>query len=97
MAFDHDQGRLNGIYDFADSGIGPLHQDFIYTSFISADLTRRVVAAYAARTGRSPDLRRIDILTGFHRLSELAELADDPQHGREMVAHFAAWAEPQWP
>lgn len=32
MAFDHDSNRLNGIYDFADSGFGQLHQDFIYSN-----------------------------------------------------------------
>ena len=25
MAFDHARGRLNGIFDFGDSGFGPLH------------------------------------------------------------------------
>jgi Ser/Thr protein kinase RdoA (MazF antagonist) len=92
MAFDHEQGRLNGIYDFADSGIGPLHQDFIYTNFISPDLTRRVIGCYEARTGRRLDRRRISILTGFHRLSELSQLADDPQHVPAMIGHVAAWA-----
>src|SRR5690606_35857560 len=50
MAFDHSRQRLNGIYDFADSGIGPLHQDFIYSNFISRDLTSRIVAAYKVLT-----------------------------------------------
>jgi Ser/Thr protein kinase RdoA (MazF antagonist) len=92
MAFDHERGRLGGIYDFADSRIGPLHQEFIYTNFISSDLTKRVVAAYEAKTGRRLDRRRIGILTGFHRLSELAELADDPRHAPAMIRYFAAWA-----
>ncbi|MBN0217560.1 phosphotransferase, partial [Pseudomonas aeruginosa] len=34
MAFDSEAGRLNGVYDFADAGIGPLHQEFIYSAFI---------------------------------------------------------------
>ncbi|MCO2016265.1 aminoglycoside phosphotransferase family protein, partial [Pseudomonas aeruginosa] len=46
MAFDSEAGRLNGVYDFADAGIGPLHQEFIYSAFIDADLTERIVAAY---------------------------------------------------
>ncbi|MDQ8728605.1 aminoglycoside phosphotransferase family protein [Bradyrhizobium sp. LHD-71] len=92
MAFDHDRARLNGIYDFADSGLGPLHQEFIYTNFISPDLTRRVIDAYEASSGRKLDRPRISILTGFHRLSELAALADDPQHVPAMIGHVAAWA-----
>ncbi|MGQ9368230.1 phosphotransferase [Azospirillum sp. ST 5-10] len=91
MAFDQERGRLNGVYDFADSGIGPLHQDFIRTSFISPDLTERVVAAYEALTGRRLERRRIALLTGMHRLSELAELAHDPDHAPAMVRHAVDW------
>ena len=92
MAFDYAQGRLNGIYDFADSGFGPLHQEFIYSNFISPDLTARIVSAYEGLTGRKLDRRRIAILTGFHRLSELAELADDPLNVEQMTRSVAAWA-----
>jgi Phosphotransferase enzyme family len=63
MAFDHQRGILNGIYDFADAGFGPLHQDFIYSSFIDEDLTLRIIAAYENITGKSIDRRRVDILT----------------------------------
>lgn len=92
MAFDHGRQRLNGIYDFADSGIGPLHQEFVYSSFVSPDLTARLVAAYEKLTGRDLDRRRIAILTGMHRLWELAELAEDPEHVPMMVRSFADWA-----
>ncbi|ANK84976.1 MULTISPECIES: phosphotransferase family protein [unclassified Rhizobium] len=92
MAFDYRQGRLNGIYDFADSGFGPLHQEFIYSNFISPDLTARIVSAYEILTGRRLDRRRIAILTGFHRLSELAELADDPANVEQMIRSAATWA-----
>ncbi|WP_416065800.1 phosphotransferase family protein [Rhizobium sp. ZK1] len=92
MAFDHGQGRLNGVYDFADSGFGPLHQEFIYSNFISPDLTARIVSAYQTLTGRQLDRRRIAILTGFHRLSELAELADDPAYIGSKIDSVAAWA-----
>lgn len=92
MAFDHGNNRLNGIYDFADSGFGHLHQDFIYSNLISPDLTERIVTEYEVLAGRRLDRRRIDLLTGAHRLSELAELADDPTHAPEMVRHFAEWA-----
>lgn len=91
MAFDHGRQRLNGIYDFADSGIGPLHQEFVYSGFVSPDLTARLVTAYKALTGLALDRRRIAILTGTHRLWELAELADDPEHRPMMVRSFADW------
>ncbi|MGH6859628.1 MAG: aminoglycoside phosphotransferase family protein [Phyllobacterium sp.] len=92
MAFDHARQHLNGLYDFADSGFGPLHQEFIYANFISPDLSERIVAAYEGAAGRALDRRRIAILTGIHRLSELAEAAGDPQHVPLMVRHVADWA-----
>jgi aminoglycoside phosphotransferase (APT) family kinase protein len=92
MAFDYARNVLSGIYDFGDSGLGPLHQDFIYANMISPDLTRRIVSAYEALTGRTLDRTRIDVLTGVHRLWELAELAHDPAHVPAMVRHVASWA-----
>jgi len=92
MAFDHARCRLNGIYDFADSGIGPLHQEFIYSNFISTDLTERIVTSYEALTGRSLDRRRISLLTGMHRLSELSEFAADSGHVANMIRGFTQWA-----
>ena len=92
MAFDHASNRLNGIYDFGDSGFGLLHQEFIYSNLIAPDLTARIVAEYEALTGRALDRRRIDLLTGVHRLSELAEYADDAEHAPAMIKHVADWA-----
>ncbi len=92
MAFDHTTNRLNGIYDFGDSGFGPLHQEFIYPNWIAADLTDRVVGEYEALTGRRLDRQRIDLLSGVLRLSELAELGDDPAHGPAMLRNVADWS-----
>lgn len=92
MAFDHGSGTLSGIYDFADSGFGALHQEFIYSNFIAPDLTRRIVDDYETLSGRALDRLRIDLLTGVHRLSELAALADDPLHAPAMIRHVADWA-----
>jgi aminoglycoside phosphotransferase (APT) family kinase protein len=91
MAFDHDRGRLNGIYDFGDSGFGPLHQEFIYSSFISPELTERIAMAYETFTGRHLDRARIEILTGYHRLWELTETVDDPDGAPIMMKSVAAW------
>jgi Ser/Thr protein kinase RdoA (MazF antagonist) len=92
MAFDTARARLNGVYDFADSGIGPVHQDFIYSNFIAPDLTRRIIAAYEGESGRQIDRQRVEILTSVHRLSELAQLAEDPDHAPAMIRHVAQWA-----
>lgn len=92
MAFDHARNRLNGIYDFGDSGFGPLHQEFVYPNFVAPDLTARITSEYKALTGRVLDRRRIDLLSGVLRLSELAELADTPEHVPAMIGHVADWA-----
>ena len=92
MAFDHTANRLNGIYDFSNSGFGPLHQEFIYPNWIAPDLTARIVCEYAALTGRALDGQRIDLLSGVLRLSELAELADDPNHAPTMLRNVETWS-----
>jgi aminoglycoside phosphotransferase (APT) family kinase protein len=79
MAFDAAAQRLNGVYDFGDSGFGPLHQDFIYATMVSPDLRARIIGRYEGLTGRSLDRDRIARLFGVLRLSELAELAHDPE------------------
>ncbi|MNL65060.1 hypothetical protein D3C87_1893420 [compost metagenome] len=80
------------MYDFADSGFAPVHQEFIYARFVSPDLTERIIASYEVLTGRAIDRRRVDILTAAHRLSELAELADNPDHVRIMIDSVENWA-----
>jgi hypothetical protein len=91
MAFDHQAGRLNGIYDFGDSGLAPLHQEFVYSSFISPDLTARIIAAYEVESGRRIDRLRVDVLTGTHRLWELAEAAETPAHVAMMLENVRQW------
>lgn len=91
MAFDHEGEQLNGIYDFADSGFGPLHQEFIYTNFISPDLTSRIVSAYERATGLSLDRERIALLTSVQRISELAEVLRDPVRGPEILKSSVDW------
>ncbi|MCR5856087.1 aminoglycoside phosphotransferase family protein [Mesorhizobium sp. J428] len=72
MAFDVRAGRLNGIFDFADSGFGPVHREFAPVSLVAPDLAARTARAYAAASGREVSLRRIFLLTAAMRLSEYA-------------------------
>ena len=92
MAFDHPRQRLNGIYDFADSGFGALHQEFIYTSFISQELTARIADAYEQMTQRPLDRARIHLLTGVFWLSELGGFADDPEQLPGALRYLESWA-----
>jgi hypothetical protein len=90
MAFDYETETLNGIYDFADSGIAPLHQDFIYASLTSHDLAERIVNAYEKITGRRLERARIDILTSMHRLWELWKTEDDADDINEKIRQVGA-------
>jgi aminoglycoside phosphotransferase (APT) family kinase protein len=81
MAFDTGAQRLNGVYDFGDSGFGWLQQEFIYSTMISPDLTVRIVDRYEILTGRLLDRERIALLYEALRLSELAENIDNPDWG----------------
>ena len=81
MAFDRETRRLNGVYDFGDSGFGPLQQEFIYSNMISPDLTARIIDRYETITGRSLDRGRIAALFEVLRLSELASNAEDAHWG----------------
>ncbi|MDB5537039.1 MAG: aminoglycoside resistance protein, partial [Devosia sp.] len=93
MAFDHQRRRLNGIYDFADSGFGPLHQEFVYPSLVSADLTARIMTDYEAITGRVLDRERINLLTGILHLVEIAWEADGTEQMLPtLLGFYANWA-----
>ena len=72
MAFDPARQRLDGIFDFADSGVAPVHREFAPVSLIDPDLTARTIRAYERLTGRLIDRRRVFLLTAAMRLSELA-------------------------
>lgn len=72
MAFDHDQGRLNGIFDFADSGIGPRSREFVQVSLIHPELARLAIEAYEDKTGIAIDRRAVFLLAAAQRLSEFA-------------------------
>lgn len=92
MAFDHATGRLNGLFDFGDSGIGPVHQDFIPAAFVAPDLTERIMRRYGALTGRVPDPQRVKLLTGVHRLHELAASSGNADRRPDLVRSVAVWA-----
>ncbi len=92
MAFDHAAHRLNGVYDFGDSGIGPLHREFVPPGFIARDLTLRIADRYEAITGRTLDRARIDTLTAVLRLDEMAGVANDPALLPRITAMAERWA-----
>ena len=93
MAFDHEQGLLNGIFDFADSGFGSRHREFVQVSLIDPDLAASTADAYAAMTGRALDRRRIFLLTTAARLSELAGAVATGEQVDLIRGHALDWFE----
>lgn len=92
MAFDPGAERLNGIYDFGDSGHGPLHREFVPPGFVARDLTWRICDAYADLSGRALDRKRIDTLTATLRLDELADVASNEALRPKITAMLERWA-----
>lgn len=88
MAFDHVHGVLNGVYDFADGGVGPRQREFCYGNLISPDLTTRTIAHYEAITGRTIDRRTVMLHTAVQKLSEAQDFGDDASG---YVANLVAW------
>jgi aminoglycoside phosphotransferase (APT) family kinase protein len=91
MAFDHEAGRLNGCYDFADSGIGPRHQDLSYTNWIARDLTLRIIARYERLAGIEVNRDRVMLYSAALRFDELAHAFGDPADRLRAVED---WAKP---
>ncbi|HVY50812.1 MAG TPA: aminoglycoside phosphotransferase family protein [Devosia sp.] len=89
MAFDHRRGVLNGVYDFADAGIGPRSREFTYSNLTSGDLTERIVATYRRLTGKPVDLRTVALRTAVQGLSELGA-------ARSEIEPFRAGAQRWW-
>lgn len=71
MAFDHETGTLNGLFDFADAGYGPRHRDLSYSNFISTDLTLRIIDHYEKLTQRQLDRELVMLYATVLRFSEL--------------------------
>lgn len=73
MAFDHETGLLNGVFDFADSGFGSRHRDLSYSNWISADLTLRIIERYEELARFGVNRERVMLYSSALRLAELAE------------------------
>lgn len=91
MAYDPEQNRFGGVFDFGDSGFGPLHQEFVYSNLIAPDLTERIIASYEQHTGRELDRARVTLLTDIHRLWEIAEEHENAEGMTAMIAAAEAW------
>lgn len=91
MAFDKATGVLNGIYDFADSGFGPRHQDLSYSNWISRDLTLRIIDRYQRITGHAIDSDRVMLYSAMLRFVEFAEAAPDRDDVADRLAAIDSW------
>ena len=79
MAFNQEKGELIGVYDFADSGIGDVHQDFHPMNTISQDLVTRVVHKYEVLQGRTINISKVNFYTVLAEYSDFFEVAKGQQ------------------
>ena len=91
MAFDKATGVLNGVYDFADSGFGPRHQDLSYSNWISRDLTGRIIDRYERMTGMAIERERLMLYSQMLRFVEFAEAAPDRDDVADRLAAIESW------
>lgn len=91
MAYDRTRQRLNGVFDFGDSGFGPVHREFVYSYMISPDLTRRIIDSYERHSGRAIDRQRVLLLSDAHCLWEIAQDHLNENHMRAMLDAAHAW------
>lgn len=92
MAFDHTAGVLNGVYDFADARFGPLQQEFVYSNFVSRDLTARIIDAYETISGRNIDRGRVELLTSIQFIAEVSGWEERPHLLPKMIDTLRTWA-----
>jgi aminoglycoside phosphotransferase (APT) family kinase protein len=92
MAFDHANQKLNGIFDFGDSGIGDAHRDFIYPSLLSPQHAFRVADHYETYSGKRIDRKRLALLISYHRLMEMAEYQSTPALFAYADANWKSWS-----
>lgn len=86
MAFDHQTGLLNGVFDFADSGFGSRHRDLSYSNWISADLTLRIIERYEELARVKVNRELVMLYSSALRLSELAaEVLPDDRAVRNVI------------
>lgn len=91
LAFDAGAGRLNGLFGFGGSGLGPVHREFVAPALLGDDVVRRLVPRYERASGRRLDRRRVALLDGVHRLAGLAREAENPVAAGPLAADVAAW------
>ncbi|MGV3491321.1 MAG: phosphotransferase family protein [Devosia sp.] len=90
MAFDHETGLLNGVFDFADAGFGSRHRDLSYSNWIAADLTLRIIERYEELTRRTVDRDLVMLYTSALRMAELAEGVLPDERGIDNVTGWVA-------
>jgi hypothetical protein len=88
MAFDHERGVLNGVYDFADGGVGPRHREFSYGAITSTELAERTIEHYERLTDRPIKLRTVTLHAVVRALSEAGDADDDTDR---YVRSIVAW------
>jgi aminoglycoside phosphotransferase len=80
LAVDLETGALNGLFDFADAGLGDRHLDLMYLHSFGSEFTGRLFRTYETATGFAISWPRTAL---YHAISAFSALADTPANNGE--------------
>ncbi len=86
MAFDPENGRLNGIFDFADATVDDLYRELFSPNKLSRDFAMRVINRYQRISGRAVDVERVDLYMTMYCFSEMARWVSHDKTQLDRVA-----------
>lgn len=82
LAVDLQTGALNGLFDFADTGLADRHIDLMYIHSFGAEFTERLFRAYEAKTGAKLSWQRTAL---YHAISAFSALGDMANKGEDYL------------
>lgn len=93
LAFDPEQRRLHGVFDFGDVMIGDIHRDFHPLYRFDPKLMYELMDRYEQLSGRKLDRSRPPIYNRIGELCDFVEYGDKPESAvyRNAVAKIREW------
>lgn len=93
MAFDPEQKKLVGVFDFSDVAIGDVNLEFVHLLKFDPDFTKQIVVSYTTKTGRSCNLERARLYKQLNTLADFTFQLENAQtpHYQEYLQIFRGW------
>lgn len=94
IAFDVEQRRVNGVFDFGDVRIGGVYHEFILHWF-DGKMMQEILREYKRLSGRGVDIEKVRLHSRIRRLNELAMDigSSDPERFNGAMRELRGWTE----